>query len=203
LSEQVGRLQQQALAQAQEQQRQLSYVQSMHQWAGRIASSMRQLQQQNRSAAAAASVAQEEAAGAKASLVQLAALHDSSMQQVCQLSLEVSELKEQMQLVLMEAGGSGGGKQPRRRAAAAPAGQQQQEPGLQPRSPKRAKAMPRVATAGAELATAGAELAAAAGRPATTPLTANRQGSMLGGRSSVGALHLQLQQPVETCLPVI
>jgi hypothetical protein len=46
LAEQVGRLQQQALAQAQEQQRQLSYVQSMHQWAGRIASSMRQLQQQ-------------------------------------------------------------------------------------------------------------------------------------------------------------
>ena len=113
LAEQVGRLQQQLLAQAHEQQRQLSMVQSMHQWAGRMTASLRQLQQQGRKAVAAAARAQEEAAAAKASLVQLASLHDSSQQQVCQLSLQLADLREQVQM-LQE---GGGGK--RRRAAAA------------------------------------------------------------------------------------
>lgn len=141
---------------------------------------MRQLQKQSRAAAAAAAGAQEEAAAAKASLVQLATLQDSSMQQVCQLSLEVAELKEQMQLVLMD---SGRASKPRRRggaaaqqAAAAAAAQQQQQQaaalharlqqqqqaaaaqrqaadaGLQPPSPKRMKAMPRVPTGSTSLA---------------------------------------------------
>lgn len=86
---------------------------------------MRQLQKQSRAAATAAAGAQEEATAAKASLVQLATLQDSSMQQVCQLSLEVAELKEQMQLVLME---SGRASKPRRRgtpAAGGAAAQQQ------------------------------------------------------------------------------
>ncbi|KAL4444329.1 hypothetical protein ABPG75_012066 [Micractinium tetrahymenae] len=139
LAEQLSRLQQLMAAQATEQQRQLSYVQSMHHWASQVAASMRQLQKQSRAAAGTAAAAQEEAAGAKASLVQLAALQDSSMQQVCQLSLEVAELKEQMQLVLMDSGraskprrrgtpaAAGGGTAAQQQAAAAAQQQQQQQ----------------------------------------------------------------------------
>jgi hypothetical protein len=162
LSEHVAWLQQQLATQAHEQQRQLSYVQSMHQWAGQIATSLRALQRQSRAAAATASSAQEEAAAAKASLVQLATLQDNSMQQVCQLSLEVAELKEQLQLVLSETGGgsggggaansgrtSGGGSASKRRLAPEPASTtppQQHDPELQPSSPKRLKPQPRLAT---------------------------------------------------------
>ena len=203
--EAMARLQQQLVAQAQEQQRQLSYVQSMHQWAGRVAGSLRQLQQHSRKAvAAAAAAAKEEAATAQASLMQLASLHDSSQQQVCQLSLEVAELKEQMHMVLMEGGGSGGGAKRRRAAAAVVAGAQRaspqaprqpqpkREPAPQPPSPKRAKGPPlRVATA-EELAAAGMGPAAAAAAAAQAA-AAQRHMLMLGG--PVSAAHLQLPHP--------
>ena len=148
--------------QAHEQQRQLSYVQSMHAWAAQVATSLRALQKQSRTAAGSAGAAQEEASAAKASLVQLAGLQDSNMQQVCQLSLEVADLKEQVNQLLMETGRSGGGGRVRKRggaaaptaqqaaaraAAQAAAQQQQQEPGLQPCSPKRARTLPHVPTA--------------------------------------------------------
>jgi hypothetical protein len=82
LAEQLSWLQRQLAAQAHEQHRQLAYVQAMHGWAGQIAASLRALQRQGRAAAAAAGAAQEESAAAKATLVQLAGLQDSSMQQV-------------------------------------------------------------------------------------------------------------------------
>ena len=97
----VDSLCEQVVAQQAEQQRQLAYIQSMHQWASKTSASLRHLQQRSVAAASVASAAKEAAGSTQRVLPQLAGACNAQSRQIAVLEAEVAVLKEQLSQLAM------------------------------------------------------------------------------------------------------